>query len=441
MPTEHPLNSVTEKQVKAVMADSMANQGPRLSARQILETDKKRRHNKRISRSIIAAVACLLLMLASFNLPMVAQAVSAVPILGDAYLNFIKGSGLDIAYQAGFVSELGYQQERYGITLTVLGAYADNTETSVMFTLSADKDLMQQVWDGSYAPWADPNRRDSTTDLRPWLKGAGSGGSTMQFDEAEGIIYGVVSIDSKKSLIDFGRKEILQIEAGIYGQPVWEVRFPVQTVSAKHIEKVKVDQTITHDGLNITLEEIIFSPSQTVLTYSTSGSVSGSKMPNWTVMTSEGNELIKLGGNYSTGGLGLSNKGKGLSRFAPTDDRGLSIYFRGQNESLTLELELPLDEGERGNTGQGDFTVEKIISEEKSTQVVLSWTGNYVVRKVGAVLQCPSQKTEVKIEGLSNEEGQVSLVFPAIDTTANWILAIDHLYLEELTLVKVFEIR
>lgn len=428
---------LTQQEVKAILAEELAGKSPRRSAGQILQAEKKRRLGKRVF-PVIAAAACLLLVFSSFTVPTLARALSEVPIIGDAYLSFMQGSGLDIAYQAGLVTELDRKQEKYGITLTVLGAYADSTETSVMFSLtSEDKDLIQQVWDGTYAPWAGQGVAEENPYLRPWLRGAGTGSGFTQIDEAEGVIYGLVSVENRRRLLDFGRKETLEITAPTaYDEPIWQISFPVQTVPSKYIETVRVNKTFTYRELKITLEEIIFSPGQTVLVYTTKGPQRAGPMCNWAVKTSEG-ELISLGDSYHSHGQGSSHKGKGLSRLAPTQERNLKVYFLGQHEFYTVDLELPLQVGSKAGTDEGTFSLTG-IAQASSTRVSLTWTGESQVGKVDAVLRDPATGLELPMADFSAEEDILELVFPAADPETQWILDIWGAFLVDRQEIEVF---
>lgn len=428
----HARPPLTQQQVKAILAEELAEQSPRRSAGEILAAEKSRRRGKGLLP--VAAAACLVLVIASLTVPSLARALSQVPIIGDAYLEFIQGSGLDIAYQAGFVNELGRKEEKYGITLTVLGAYADSTETSVMFSLtSEDKDMIRQLWDGTYAPWTKgPGEK---LPLHPWLKGAGTGSSTMQIDEAEGVIYGLVSVDSRRRLPGFGRKETLVITAGAYGEPVWQISFPVQTVPGKYIETVPVNKTFTHRELQITLEEIIFSPGQTVLAYTTKGPQGVGQMCDWAVKTPEG-ELISLGGSYGSQGLGFSHRG--VSRFAPTQERNLAVYFLGQNEFYPAEVELPMQVGSKAVTKEGAFSLMEITHAD-STRVSLTWSGESQVKKVGACLRNLATGWELPLEDFSAGDNNIELYFPAVDPEVQWLLYIDGVLLENREEIEVFQ--
>jgi hypothetical protein len=428
----HARPPLTQQQVRIILEKELSGKSPRRSAGEILAAEKKRHRGKGFL-PIIAAAACLALLCASLTVPALARAFAQVPIIGDAYLDFIQGSGLDIAYQAGFVNELGRKVEKHGITLTVLGAYADSTETSVMFTLtSEDKDLIRQVWDGTYAPWT--KGQGEKLSLHPWLKGAGTGSSTMQIDEGEGVIYGLVSVESRR-LLDFGRKESLVITAGAYGEPVWQISFPVQTVPRKYIETVPVNKTITYRELQITLEEIIFSPGQTVLAYTTKGPQGAGQMCHWAVKT-PGGELIPLGGSYGSHGLGFSHKG--VSRFSPTQERDLTVYFQGQNEFFATDLRLPLQIGSKAGTEEGIFSVTGIAQAE-STRVTLTWTGESQVRKVSAVLRNPATGSELPLEDFSAGEDNIELVFSAVGPEVQWLLHIDGVLLENREEIEVFQ--
>jgi len=414
-------------EIKALLAKGFAEIGPGRTARQILSAARKRRR-KRLINSGIAAAACLLLAFASLNMPAVARAISSVPLIGEAYLSFIKGSGLDIAYQAGFVTELGSQDHRYDITLTVLGAYADPTETTVMFTLtSADKNLIRQVWDGTYAPWAES--RPENLELWPRLKGAGSGSSTLQLDEAEGVIYGLVSADNHRCFLGLGRSEVLQIAAKPYGEPVWQVRFPVQAVSSRHIDTVQVNKTFSYGDMEVTLNEIAFSPAQTVLKYTVKGGRGA--MCNWSVKTPKGAELMPLGGTFGSHGSGY----KGVSRFSPTDERSLVINFLGQSEFVAEHFALPLKVGVAVNTGRGSLSVAGIV-RNGDTRVTLTWTGETKVAKMDAALRDPVEERELRLEGFSVEEDQIELVFPGA-AGDQWVLQIGGFVLEDREQVEI----
>lgn len=157
------------------------------------------------------------------RIPVLARALSSVPLLGGAYLSFVREAGLDIAYQAGLVTELNRTDTRAGITLTVVASCSDSSGTAAFFTLSPAGGVESEAWISAVNDGFVPRVR---------LEGIGKGGSiegwvassSTTYDEYENQFFGVARWHPYSKWWAGKAQLTITAEEGLE----WQVSFPVQ---------------------------------------------------------------------------------------------------------------------------------------------------------------------------------------------------------------------
>ena len=197
-------------------------------------------------------------------------------------LQWLAGTGMDLAYQAGLVNELNRSVTKDDVTLTVVSAYSDATQVLIAFQYSSpDPNRIEQLWEDS-------------SSLFPELHSSKSYSGNMQYIAEEGIIYGLLNSEPYFWSL-FGRSLTLSVPT--LGM---EVDFPLQTIPSSLNERVKVNKGVTFDGLKLTVDEVVFSPSAIQVAYSFNNidrRPTETKHWNITLRTPDNQEFNSLGGH------------------------------------------------------------------------------------------------------------------------------------------------
>jgi len=449
----------------------------------------------RLPRSAIVIAVLVFFTVSVFSLgrvPLVARAFASIPVVGKAYQDILKQAGLDVAYQAGLVNEIREKTTHDGITLEVIGAFSDGTQTVVYYSITPS-DLSTPSWDEVM----------SGLMLRHSLQELGGrklGNSTAIYERREpgGGIFGVIKTRQISGIARFlGAKLTLTVEAlkptttlpGIYQESkdpgpavyTWSVTFPVQTLTCKP-ETVAIGKTIifgsdTHGRDKLVLQELVFAPTQTILRFQVEALPPFPwAKPEWyylgdcfSLVTAEGKHMRYLGYDLS-GKLTTAaskdpaskdpastdassrvpaEKRKGEVYFWPTTSRDLSIFFN----SLVMEpdaLILPLEEGATGECKGGSIAITKIEAPEGATRITLKYTGHLKFDWAWAELIDTADEEPAK-SGISPrvvnhlDESSIQYTFPldlkeSIDLKGGQhVLRVSNLRFLEKQGVKVFE--
>lgn len=363
------------RKVKAMLSKELTG-APGRSASDILATAPVR--PKRSRRWAYAAAAAILaaVLVSSLTVAPVAQALARVPLVGELYRELIKESGLNLAYEAGFVTELNKSVTKGDLTLTVIGAYTDSEETVVLFTLQTtdenpEQRLMEVIQDYSIR-----------------LKGIGSYGWHARTNKD--IMYG--QIESSEPIPWWSFNELtLLLEPRVQDSPAvggLKVSFPVQRLDESLVVRRQIDQEFVYHGEKYTIKEIVFTPARTVLHYyhrpSADSSSQSNHTANWSLTTVTGSELQRYGGSY-TGSTGL-----GQVEFAPTMDKDVVVRFKGWHVMAHEDVMLPLQAGQQAATPFGTAEIVNIESSAEETLVTLNWVSDgdieYSLTKMSAYL-------------------------------------------------------
>jgi len=340
---------------------TLQDEKPGTRARDLIPQHTRRLRGRGRGLALVAAGITLCLLTAALTVPAVARAIGDSPWLGDSYQMFLKGTGMDIAYQAGLVNELNRSDTKGDFTFTVIAAYADATQSIIVFQLSSDDPArIEELWEDSISIF--PHFYNTASLFSPNL----SGGGSMNHIPEEGIIFGIYHTDPPGWSL-FGRK--LRTEVKSLGL---SVTFPLQTISSNLNERVAVNKDFVYDGLQCRVEEIIFSPSATQVVYSRIG---GDPRPwdkeaywEWSLRTIDGTELISYSGSFSNG--------KGMITFPPTDNSEVAILIKGYFEMYDYEgVLLPLGNGSSVVTPVGELIIDTSVSTGTETEVTLVWSG------------------------------------------------------------------
>ena len=449
-----------DKRITAILNDTLADKRPIRSASTILSTARKPRP---VASKLLAGIAAALvatLLIASFWVPGLARAISSAPLFGDAYLTFMKGTGMDIAYQAGFVTELGSQVTADGITLTVLGAYSDPTQGVVMFSLSSEEQgLMCRLWEFGYPLALDPSITFENTgspgfNLTPVLMDAGSGSSSLSLDVEEDVIYGIMNMKPQRRI--FSKKMTLSVYVVGIQTPPWTITFPVQTITKCQLETVRISESFAYGEETITLDELVFTPAQTILRFTIKGGeqqgssvskvISGSADTSherlgsqWSILLADGSELRHVGGGQS----GSGEITRGEASFVTTKERELTVLFEGFARLSTVSMTLPLKEGAKFATPTGDLELGKVVvTHDHNTEVEIFWHDATSIRKLGATIIGPAGADKYAIEGMRHTETGAVLIFGAVlEQDISYELYLDNIYTEDRTSLIVYELK
>lgn len=361
--------SVWDNGVHAALGKALNEERPGKRARDMV-LPRRRPGRGRSRLALIAAGLFFCLLVAGLTVPAVARALGNVPWLGDGYLRFLTGTGMDIAYQAGLVNELNSSDTHDGITFTVLSAYADAAQTVIMFQFSGDPAKLEELWIQPSSIYPEFTKKFS---LFPDLSGCG----TMQLVPEQGLIYGIWSGDSLPRRI-LGHKfhaEIKTLELS--------VSFPIQAISSKLNRHIQIDERFDRGGVQFIFEEAIFAPGTTQITYRThaAGTKPEDKVARffeWALMAEDGTEYCSISGSLSNG--------KGALNFLPIDSDELTLLFKGYSIGYVHQDVLPLAAGSSSLTPGGELTIDDVVNTEAGSQVTLTWSGEGRLDKVGFTL-------------------------------------------------------
>lgn len=326
-----------EAQVGRGIETLVANERPGRSVTAILRAapNLKAKRPRRLLGLVAAGVAAILILSPLF-VPFSARVLASTPVIGGYFATAIAESGLAVAYQAGLVTELNQSVSDQGMTLSVIGAYADATQTTVMFSISGEKERMKQLWEEMPRTREQVSLRDSLG--REYA--AGHSSRSGYFDEETGQYH--VFLETSALPFYVGR---LKLRVSMQGQAIrtdWSTSFPVQRVSDRLVKELQVDREFTTaDGYPVRVEKLVFSPSRTVLHYSMQRpDTTEMAFPRWSVLA-DGQPLASLGG----GGGGGSSRYTGTAAFFPTNAHELTLRFDGMMGSYVLDWRLQMESG------------------------------------------------------------------------------------------------
>lgn len=399
-----------ERDVRDFLAGALNSEEPEQKARSIVTNLPSLR--PRPWRIAALAAACLLLLLpvVSVRMPVMARALIQIPLVGDAYARFLQDSGMDIAYQAGLVTELNKSIVENDVTLTILSAYSDAAQGVIFFSLSSqDTDKMDAIWSGFLEIEMLRRGRRSFGMLRS---------STYEYLVDDNAIVGVINTAPISGL--FGSRISLRLSSQALST-VWEVDFPVQTVSSSLNEAVPVNKHFVYEGDKFEVQSVMFTPSRTLVKYSQvfgpentqdgppidkkSGGLKHTSS-TWSLETSDGTKLSSYGSSFSSDG----KTGSGELYFAPTFNKNLVLYFEGTTVSFEHAATIDLKPGSRVETSQGDLLVGNIDVAEDISKVQVAWESPSILKKLDAAI-IDSRGNKAKITAWEEGQDQVTLVF------------------------------
>lgn len=397
-----------------------------------------------------ACVIVLLLFLVSLvRIPVVARAFASVPGIGAAYRGLLRNFGLDVAYEAGLVDEIRKAVTCNGVTVEVISAVCDGTRTTVLWTISLEDPSSGEsleehlgglhLWPSVDGPWEEDRgnfcyvvdgRRLCCSEFGPvsWIGRLFGAKATLTVEAAPA------------EEVPFGG---YQREEGGQAVYTWKVAFPVQTITGR-VETVEIGKTITTENEEITLTELAFAPTQTILRFSVSTRAGdeGHLSRSW-----EESRLWRLEGCFSlvtSGGelppLGI-HKGDDLRsyevRFWPTTRRDVTILFREMIAAPAV-LELPLREDATVPCRGGSLKITDLEATESVTSFTLRYTGELRLYGVDFELAEASNEgpvpdaTYCHVEHLDSKTVRFTVV-PAFEPGAATLKVLPYFLEEEAT--------
>ncbi len=381
---------------------------PNPNAEQILATARRPRRVTVKSAGLVAAVLVMTLLLSSLQMPLLARAFASLPVLGDTYTGFISGYGLNVAYQAGLVEELGISETQGGITLTVLAACSDALETVVAFVFESDDPaLLYELWSKySSLDWELTLGSGFTPGFNPRS-------SQAHYNQQEGRLYVMARMDP---LPRWTRKKLTLTAELREWKPTlsWDITFPVQTLTDDKVETIKLDRTLEYEDVTIQIEEVKFSPLRTMLRYTVQhhtpegreGLPKLTASPIWLMETETGEKLDPIGG-------GGSDQSGYEHYFPATKDRTIKLILRGfwRTGLEPLDARLPLEQGAKFSTSAGDISIGEIRQRPDTTEVDLVWDGLGSLSKGKLEAALVSQQGERLRAELQHTEAGITLKF------------------------------
>jgi len=392
------------------------------------------------------------------KVPAVARAFASVPLLGDAYVSFLKRVNLDAAYKAGLLTRLDRTMTRDGVTLTIIDAGVDGDQIVVSYSLSpAEED--------PNGTWAKIIRTEIILRVRVEGRGIVASASWRTPDPETNRAYGLIRAKKPKGLWSLlGAKITLSIDAYEFDRDTltegrflysWEISVPVRTVKAEPVEPmvVPINKELVAGKDIITLDQLVFTPWRTALEY-TVRNVQPKDRPNrlnWqslgdclSMVTSEG-KLVDLVGGQTPEVSGQDEVGHGEVDFQEALGQDLAIMFKTPRfESGTLEL--PLEENATISClgGDGSLNVETIDKLEGMLEVTLRLQSDLKLRD-GWVELVDGQgrrtkKGFVRI-GRDNTIQFASFIAAADLTSGPYHLKISRLFALEGQGITVFEVK
>lgn len=420
----------------------------------------------------VATVAIVLVLIFSLlQIPIVARAFASVPVLGKPYKEFLERTGLDVAYQAGLINELNKTATDRGVTLRVLGAFSDVTQTVIYYTIDVSG-VAGATGDVSSAGGIDGSMGGSIggrinscigssidggigggigDNIGGRISGIGSGmGCSIDGSIDSGIggdqsgangptwkdvlggvewtwrldgplgevktnymasydcgdtLFVMIKAPRITGIMRFlGSRLTLTVEAAkptaVYR---WKVTFPVQTIAGA-AETVKIGKTFIHGDDKITLTELVFAPSETVLRFEVEEihpthlslptrfpTPTRPERWNWigecfSLVSADrrplGDLMYRIVDERYTENTKLM---KGEARFWPTKSRDISILFRGPVCEPNV-LEFSLKEGISVECTGGSINVAKIEERADGLGVTVEYTGKMTILSANAEL-------------------------------------------------------
>lgn len=359
---------------------------------------------------LVAATLVLLLIVSSLTVPAVARAVVEFPLLGDSFQKYLTGTGLDLAYQAGLVNELNRSVTTDDVTFTVISAYSDATQALIAFQFSSpDPSRIDQLW-------------EDADGIFPELQSSKSFSGNMQHIPKEGIIYGLLN-SKPYSWSLFGRNLTLSVPS-----LDMEVDFPLQTIPSSLNERVRVNKGFTFDGLKLTIDEVVFSPSAIQVTYSYKNNNQAPPDKHW--------DLSLRTPDHQEANSGVSGslkgqfwQGKGVANFLPLDSDEVIIVFTGFWYDKVVKETIPIKPGSSAITSQGTLTVTHVKELAQGSEISLHWSDG-ILEKADLHLIDATGKTGEVISG-EQIDGGLKVVIKHGELTGEVQLAIETLVIRE----------
>lgn len=377
---------IDDSKITEALGRTLEDERPGTRARMFLPAKRPR---GRFPLLALVAAGLLLLLISSLTVPVVARAMGEVPLLGESYRKFLEGTGLEIAYKSGLVTELNRSVTNGEVTFTILSAYSDATQSLVAFQYtSEDPDALEALWE------AKGSALFPRVEVSSLFRSYDFSGH-MRYIQEEGVIYGLMSSNPLPWHL-FGRTLTAEIPSlGL------SLTFPLQTVSSYLNDRVKINKTIAFEGLELAIEEVVFSPSatQVVYSYTNQGRVVEHKAWNMQLRSPEGILYQSLTGSRSS----RFNRGQGVMNFLPLDQ--VTLLFTGWNATVDVGEEVSLQEGASISTREGEVTIRELGWEQGQVSFTLAWSGTGKLTKAGATLRDASGVQGAIADAVQTDQG------------------------------------
>jgi len=429
-----------ERRITELLASALADEMPNTNARRVVSNLPA--HPRRSKAKVWLAAACLLVALpiVSVQMPLMARALCQVPVVGTVYSKFIESSGMDIAYQAGLVTELNRSVTQSGVTLTILSAYSDAAQGVVFFTLSSEeRDILERIWDNGHL------QQDIMRGKNPAFGIKRS--SSYELLVEDNMIMGVINTASVSGL--FSKKLTLRLTSQALNTS-WQVTFPVQTVPSTMNSTLRINQSFTYQGDKFIIESATFTPSRTLISYTqeyaperindgppidekSGGIKHESNM--WSLIDSEGKELQNFGSSFGSDG----KVGRGELYFAPSQDPKLSLMFNGVSLMFEHVETIDLLPGSYVETSQGVLQINDLEPNATTTMVSLEWQGNSKLQKLEAEI-IDAHGNSSRIAGWDESNNYITLSFVHPELSKPLMLRVSTFYIHIPLEQKVCEI-
>lgn len=354
----------------------------------------------------VAAASIILVLLLSLFVPPLTRTIAAIPILGSGYTQLLRSGGLDIAYQAGLITELNRSVSKDDITLSAVAAYSDRLISTYVLKISHAEN--------TFAYWQQHEHRlglQGEEKGKPFTSGWAH---HYHYDAAEDAVYCLASKET--SLPWWTRLRVIYQNEDLKLQ----LTVPVQKVSDR--ETIILAKEMSGGAV---LQSITFTQARTQI-----NSRSDSRIPVWGILLPDGEELLPRDHDRWIK--------KSHSLFPATTAEQLTVVLKGyeEHEKVVIPLQVGAEyqgrvnvritdiepfSSELVNNGQPSWRIRATISPfhrylwQSTENGIFSATGELITGYFGfGGRGLPDQQQELVITILALAEEEYYLQFTVI---------------------------
>lgn len=310
---------------------------PPVGVAEIVAASPARRRWRSWSRQQIAAAGIILILALSFFVPPLARVIAAIPVLGSGYTRILSEGGLDVAYQAGLVTELNRSVTKDGVTLTAVSAYSDRLITTYVLKLTHAED--------TWAYWQSTLKRFGMQGEEKGTAFASGWSGYFEYDAEEDAIYYLAS--KQTSLPWWTRLKVFYRSGDEINNMDFELKLAIPVQKVSDWDTVKVNKELTGGAM---LKSVTFTPARTQINYDGRG-----RIPVWGILLPNGSELLQKGSNL------WSREPSAV--FPATTEQELTIVLKGYEAPEKVSIPLKVGAEYRGKLSMRITDIEPFSHE------------------------------------------------------------------------------